>query len=132
MIAVKLILNIAYEEDASSFVIIWSSNNQNSGDVVRGDINCISNNEEGDSIPITNLVVNVVYSLCLMDKDSTNVSLLDCISCILIVLSLVMNIVFGIVIGFSKFNYNPFFKQRSLTPKFSIQTMDSVLYKHET
>ncbi|KAJ6645386.1 Leucine-rich repeat-containing protein 4B, partial [Pseudolycoriella hygida] len=72
-------LNFEDEMDSTSSVIVWFNEEQNSGHVVGDQINCFD--KEGvASIPITDLTDNKIYSFCLMDKGSTSVSPLDCIS----------------------------------------------------
>lgn len=134
-------LLIEKERSSSSLVVIWFSENQSSGkELYSDDINCISS---ATSIPITNWEANVVYSICLMEKESTTVSPLDCISytkrqgrmeavwlfessktliIILVVVGALLNVAIGIAIGFRIFNCNTLPKQNNQMTKFPIET----------
>lgn len=145
-------LNIENEQNATSSVVIWFNENQNSGEKVGEEINCISKNGI-TSIPITDLMNNGIYSFCLMDKNSTSVSPLDCISYVkryvqaepvwlfesskiltitLAVIILTMTVFFGIAIGFWMLNYNPFSKHNKRMSEYSIESRDSVNSRHNT
>lgn len=143
----ELNLNIELEQDATSPVVVWFDENQNSGGMAGEDISCVSRNGI-ESIPITNLLSNVTYTFCLMDKSSTSVSPLDCISyaarnvqiepvwlyessktltITLAVIVLTINVMVGIAIGFWMLKFNPFSKH-----KFSRESIDSVNSSHNT
>ncbi len=128
-------LKIETEEDTNSIAVIWFDENHKSEE-----INCISKNEI-TSIPITNLKNDMTYSFCLLDKNNTSVSPLDCISyakrdvqtvwlfestkpltVTLVVISLALNVVVGIAIGFWMVKHNPFSKHNNESSKFSMQS----------
>lgn len=136
----EITLNIESEQDAASSVVIWFDENQVSGEMIGDEIHCASKNGIR-SLPITNLVNNVLYSFCLMDKNSSSVSPFDCISYVkrdndiasvwlfassktltitLVVLSLTLNVAVGIAIGFWLLNYNPFSKRHSRMNRFLV------------